>query len=235
MARRIIALLAVCAGLAPAAFSEEARPVIRPEVAAAALAPEPPAWLDYFEGDLTYIQCLAALEGLEGDYEILPPQSGEGNPDCGIARPLQVQSITGVRLEGGALMRCEIALGLGHWLRDFAIPAIAHLPDAPQLEAVVAGSTYSCRERIGDGSGKPSQHGLGNAFDIAALNFVGGESLPIMARQDQGDHAEAVQGVLQASACLFFTTVLGPGSNDAHDGHLHLDVIARPNGWRICQ
>ncbi len=36
------------------------------------------------------------------------------------------------------------------------------------------------------------------------------------------------------AACHRFTTVLGPG-DPYHSGHIHLDVIARHNGYRICQ
>ncbi|MFD2843675.1 extensin family protein [Paracoccus cavernae] len=29
--------------------------------------------------------------------------------------------------------------------------------------------------------------------------------------------------------------MLGPGTNAAHDNHLHLDIKARKGGFRICQ
>ncbi|MEO6301119.1 MAG: extensin family protein, partial [Paracoccaceae bacterium] len=32
-----------------------------------------------------------------------------------------------------------------------------------------------------------------------------------------------------------FSTVLGPGSNTSHDDHLHLDIMARDNGFRLCE
>ncbi|MBC7084727.1 MAG: extensin family protein, partial [Firmicutes bacterium] len=37
------------------------------------------------------------------------------------------------------------------------------------------------------------------------------------------------------AACLYFTTVLSPGSDDAHKDHLHLDVIERKSGYRFCR
>ena len=39
---------------------------------------------------------------------------------------------------------------------------------------------------------------------------------------------------LRDAACHRFTTVLGPG-DPYHDGHIHLDVIQRRGGYRICQ
>ncbi|HME28328.1 MAG TPA: extensin family protein, partial [Pseudolabrys sp.] len=32
-----------------------------------------------------------------------------------------------------------------------------------------------------------------------------------------------------------FTTVLGPGSDSQHDSHIHLDLIERRQGFRMCQ
>ena len=32
-----------------------------------------------------------------------------------------------------------------------------------------------------------------------------------------------------------FTTVLGPGSDGYHEEHIHLDLIERSHGYRICQ
>ena len=40
---------------------------------------------------------------------------------------------------------------------------------------------------------------------------------------------------LRQSACGRFTTVLGPGSDGYHEQHIHLDVIQRHNGYRICE
>ena len=36
------------------------------------------------------------------------------------------------------------------------------------------------------------------------------------------------------AACLYFTTVLDPGSDAAHQNHLHLDVKERRGGYRYC-
>jgi hypothetical protein len=40
---------------------------------------------------------------------------------------------------------------------------------------------------------------------------------------------------LRASACRSFTTVLGPGSDGYHEGHIHLDIAERRSGYRICE
>lgn len=43
--------------------------------------------------------------------------------------------------------------------------------------------------------------------------------------------------VLRTTACAYFTTVLGPGSDSAHEEHFHFDTGmhgATPN-YRICE
>ena len=40
---------------------------------------------------------------------------------------------------------------------------------------------------------------------------------------------------LKASACARFTTVLGPASDGFHENHIHVDVMERRSGYRLCQ
>src|SRR6202040_408634 len=37
------------------------------------------------------------------------------------------------------------------------------------------------------------------------------------------------------SACAQFTTVLGPGADGAHEDHIHVDLLERRGGYRICE
>jgi hypothetical protein len=37
------------------------------------------------------------------------------------------------------------------------------------------------------------------------------------------------------TACARFSTVLGPGSDWYHEDHIHLDLTARRNNYKICQ
>lgn len=201
--------------------------------------PAPPVWAGLRETDQEFAACRLALSLLGTVYEQIEPITDPEDRDCGIARPLMVTEILpGLTLEGGAQMRCDTARALGFWARDFLQPAAATLPDAPRLTGLRLGSTYACRGRIGTGEEQPklSEHALGTAIDIAAFLFDDGtEPLVIEPRSDSGDQAEAFQRAARATACLFFTTVLGPGSNAAHDDHLHLDLAARRGGWRLCQ
>ena len=190
------------------------------------------------ESDADYAACLQQLDQLGVGYAEIAPLTDPEDRDCGIARPLQVETLPDdIALAGGAPMRCEAALALAHWTRDFVTPAARLLPDAPRLTGMQLGSTYDCRGRVGTGADAPklSEHALGNAIDIMAFTFDKGEPLIVTPRTETGDMAEAFQRAVRGSACLFFTTVLGPGANAAHADHLHLDIAARNGGWRLCE
>lgn len=209
-----------------------------PEQAEAFGPPVPPRWFTLRESDADYAACKLALSYLGAAYSEEPALSDPQDADCGIARPIRVERILpDLTLEGGAVMRCDTARALGFWARDFLRPASAMLPGAPRVVALQLGTTYDCRPRIGTGAEKPklSEHALGNAIDIAAFVFDGQEPLAIQPRTESGDLPEAFQRAVRAAGCLFFTTVLGPGSNEAHDDHLHFDVAVRRGGWRLCQ
>src|SRR5207248_7304704 len=40
---------------------------------------------------------------------------------------------------------------------------------------------------------------------------------------------------MRQSACSRFTTVLGPGADSYHESVIHLDLIERQSGYRLCQ
>ena len=200
--------------------------------------PAPPLWFGLRETDEDLAACKLALSFLGTVYSEEPPITDPDNPDCGIARPVRVERIlSDLALEGSAVMRCDTARALGFWARDFLRPAAAMLPGAPRVTGLQLGTAYDCRPRVGTGADQPklSEHALGNAIDIAGFVFDGADPLIVQPREDTGDLAEAFQRTVRAAGCLFFSTVLGPGSNDAHDDHLHLDVAVRRGGWRLCQ
>lgn len=200
-------------------------------------APHPPAFEALRESDFDYAACRLGLAMLGADHVEVPALTDPGERDCGIARPVELRAIQpGVTLEGGAVMRCDTARALALWLREMVIPAAARLPGSPRLTSLATGTGYACRGVVGGASeARISEHALGNAIDIAGFGFSDGTRLEIAPTADRGDLAVAFQKAVQGSACLYFPTVLGPGSNAAHDDHLHLDIKARRGGFRLCQ
>ena len=189
------------------------------------------------EADFDHAACLYGLTLLGVDYAQAAPVTDMTQRNCGIARPIKVSAIQpGVAFEGGAVMRCDTARALALWTREMVMPAAQRMPASPRLASIAAGTTYLCRGVAGDGpEARVSEHALGNALDIAGFGFADGTRMDITPAADRGDLHAAFQNAVQGAACLYFTTVLGPGSNAAHDDHLHLDIKARSGGLRLCQ
>ncbi len=154
---------------------------------------------------------------------------------CGIARPIVVSRLASdIEIGPPAILRCETALQLQRWTREAILPAINAVMPAKRLAGLEQASAYVCRKRNGSANGKISEHAFGNAIDIAAFRFSDGSRLGIAARDEDATAEGALQRAAVASACLYFRTVLDPGSDAAHESHLHLDVMTRSNGYRYC-
>lgn len=207
-------------GLPPVPGLQPAKP------AAIRVAPEDPE---------QFAACQAELKTLGTVFETAAPiDDGEG---CGMSNPVVVREILpGIKLAPEATFRCETALQLAHMTRETIIPAARiALADKGELKAIQQASAYVCRNRNSAATGKISEHAYGNAIDIAGLEFDKGSVPMVIAAQDDGTFPAAFQRSLNAAACLYFTTVLSPGSDDAHKDHLHLDVIERKSGYRFCR
>ncbi|WP_439149866.1 extensin-like domain-containing protein [Sulfitobacter sp.] len=188
------------------------------------------------ETDADYAACLAQLDAMGVTYTEAEPLIPEDDADCGILRPLMVSEISaGVVISPSAMLRCETATALALWTKDFVLPASERLSDRGALTAIENGSGYVCRRRNNLPTGKLSEHAFGNAFDVMAFRFEDGSRLAIEPRETEGSMAEAFQDAVRGAACMDFSTVLGPGSNAAHADHLHLDIIARTSGYRLCE
>ena len=239
---RALALIGLILPQSPAADEAPPRPIARPTPPEAPATAEPPKTAPDTmpgtrrESDFDHSACLLELTMLGAEFSAEAPLTDPAQPDCGIPRPILLrQPLPGIEIAGGAMMRCDTARHLAHWLRDFVRPATALLPGQPRLIALEPGTTYQCRATIGNDRANLSEHAFGNAFDIAAFRFADGTRIEIVPRKDSGDLHEAFQQAIRATACLHFTTVLGPGANAAHENHLHLDIKSRRGGWRLCQ
>lgn len=113
----------------------------------------------------------------------------------------------------------------------------------PSLEAAMPGETitvlsqasaYVCRNRNNAEEGKISEHAFGNAVDIAGFSLKSGRTVTIRPADREPTLEGAFQRAITEAACLYFTTVLDPGSDAAHQNHLHLDVKDRRGGYRYC-
>jgi hypothetical protein len=208
------------------------KPEAQPEVAT---PPPPPDRKPESEPPDELALCLKDLKAIGAEFREEPEIDDESG--CGIAHPVRLSRVLpDIALEPEATLRCETALSLARMVNDMLIPAAARaFPDKPKLSGITQASGYVCRNRNSAETGKISEHAHGNAIDIAGLSF-GNEKMPMMiARQDDGSEEAAFQRAFNALACLYFTTVLSPGSDPTHQDHMHLDVIERKSGFRYCR
>ncbi|OHV85063.1 extensin family protein [Rhizobium sp. LCM 4573] len=199
---------------------------------AEAPAPPPPPPLEK-EDPAELRACLAELTSLGTKFKPLN-RIDDGN-GCGIEQPVEIsEALPGISL-GGAAMRCKTALAMAHWLKDTVQPSLKIAMPDRRITGIVPGSTYDCRLRNGASTGKISEHARGNAIDVAAFKLDNGETMEMKPRAEDSTMEGAFQRTATAGACLHFTTVLSPGSDAAHQDHLHLDVLERKDGYRYCR
>jgi hypothetical protein len=105
------------------------------------------------------------------------------------------------------------------------------------LAAISTGPGYECRSRNGDSTGKISEHAFGNAIDIVSFNLASREGFAVSNVVKTGNVVTRWLMALRISACGYFTTVLGPGSNAAHAEHYHFDLglHGKSGNYRICE
>ncbi|PDT09542.1 extensin [Rhizobium sp. M1] len=186
------------------------------------------------ESDSEHAECTAALRALGVVFKDTP-RIDDGN-GCGIDKPIIVsEALPGIALKPEATIRCPAALALARWLKDSVIPAAsAALPEQGRLTTVNQATSYMCRLRNGAETGKISEHARGNAIDIASFHFEKGEDVAVRSRREDPTLTGAFQRTVSAAGCLYFTTVLDPESDAAHETHFHLDVMERKGGYRYC-
>jgi hypothetical protein len=181
--------------------------------------------------------CRDELARLGADFSVSEDIKGTGV--CHVAKPVQLRSVLTsagrVELPGTPLLNCAFAQQFVMWLSDVAAPLIAGAGGA-RIASLSTGTSYQCRTRNGDLSGKMSEHAFGNAIDIAGITLTDERRVEITATSVPQAPDRRLLAALRASACGYFSTVLGPGADGAHDSHLHFDlgVHGVDGTYRIC-
>lgn len=172
--------------------------------------------------------CGAVLAGLGVESVALAPIS-EGQ--CSVAKPVAIAALAGgaTDLTTKAIADCALAETLATWFRDTVQPKARAILGGEVTGLRIAAS-YACRTRNGISGAKLSEHGRGNAIDISAFRVGGRNWIEVGGAHS---HAEArFLTAIRGAACGPFTTVLGPGSDEYHTDHFHLDLAARNKGGR---
>jgi hypothetical protein len=136
---------------------------------------------------------------------------------------------TRIEIEPRAVLRCAMAESIAGWLREEVAPRAAKLGSA--LRSIENYDSYECRSRNRVFGAKLSEHGKGNALDVRAFHLADGRRIALTDVNVDKPLREA----LRDGTCRRFTTVLGPGADAHHNSHVHLDILERSRGYRVCQ
>ncbi len=148
---------------------------------------------------------------------------------CGIEQPVAVVSLGNGAIDftTKAIIECNLAETFANWIQDEVQPEARKILGGEVTGLRIAAS-YTCRPRNNVAGAKLSEHGKGNAIDIAAFN-VSGHGWITVGGAHKGDEARFLKQ-MRGAACDPFTTVLGPGSDAYHSDHFHLDLAQRRKG-----
>jgi peptidoglycan hydrolase-like protein with peptidoglycan-binding domain len=222
------------------------------------LAPGELATIPWTETEIAAAKakCGEALSSLALNYEQLPPIK-EGL--CGAPAPILLKSLghdPEIALDPPATVTCTLAKALSAWLNESVQPQAKALFNS-RVTTLHVGS-YTCRNRNGGADASLSEHALANAIDIADFILASGERVavvdswpsdnPPLPAPNPGRVSTSMQRVsvrlddperaflksVHDDACGIFGTVLGPGADEAHKSHLHLDMKER-RGGSFCQ
>lgn len=165
-------------------------------------------------------------------FKALPVLEGPG--ECGAVDAVVLESVilpdqAKVSVAPPATLRCMMAEQVALWVRDDVAPAALKLGAA--LRALENYDSYECRGRNRVRGATLSEHGRANAIDVHALRLADGETIILTDMKVRKDWREG----LRESACARFSTVLGPGSDGNHEEHIHLDLVERRSGYRMCE
>jgi hypothetical protein len=162
----------------------------------------------------------------------LPPITGPG--ECEATDVVRLEAVvlpdrSRVAITPPAVLRCTMAEVVVGWVRDEAAPRVLAL--GASLKGVENLTSFDCRGRNGVVGAKLSEHGKANALDIHALKLASGKAVVLTDPQVSSEFREG----LRKSTCERFTTVLGPGADGYHEDHIHVDLLQRRAGYRICE
>jgi hypothetical protein len=182
-----------------------------------------------------YAACLQDLEAVGAEFARPFHVAVDGCTLEGAVSLISVPTTSGrVSLPGHPIMLCPFAVKFTRWLNEVGAPIVIQRLGSP-LTAIQTGSGFVCRNRVGGSISKISEHARGNALDLMSFDLKNKHRITVE-EMPKGTSSVALSG-LRTSACGYFTTVLGPGSNAAHKNHLHFDLgqHGKSGKYRICE
>ena len=190
------------------------------------------------DGSPTGQACFDSLEKRGAKFTRLKTSVGTGL--CFVTDAVQLQSVMigadSVKLPDQPTLNCGFAVKFTDWIRDEA-SKIVKTATQSTIASLGTGPGFQCRGRNGDASAKMSEHAYGNAVDIERITLANGETIDVKDAMTIGAKFQPTLATLRATSCQYFTTVLGPGANEAHATHFHLDLARRgkKGDFKLCE
>jgi len=165
-------------------------------------------------------------------FQPLPILVGPG--ECGAVDAVHLDAVilsdqSKVALTPAGILRCPMAEELAHWVRDDVAPTATKL--GSPLRVLDNFDSYECRGRNRVRGATLSEHGRADAIDVRLFRLADGRSFTLTDMTVD----KAWRETMKSSACARFSTVLGPGSDGNHEEHIHLDLAARRNNYKLCE
>jgi len=162
---------------------------------------------------------------------LLPPPE---TVPLGPPTPQFTGAVGPVEIKPAATLACPIVFVLDQWVAQSVQPAARRWFGQPVVE-IKQISAYSCRSMNNQRGAKISEHAFGNAIDIAAFMLADGRIVKVKEGWRGRPEEQGFLRDVQGAACEQFTTVLAPGADAFHYDHIHVDLMRRASGRRICQ
>ncbi len=182
-------------------------------------------------------ECLAGLKAANVQFRALGAVTKDG---CKVEGAVELDAVPSpfgkVSLPGKPTLACAFARQFATWAHDVGAPlTLAYMGSG--LTAIETGPGLVCRSRYDKPGEKVSEHAKGDAIDIMAFALEDGQKLTVRNSSASDGIDGALMKTLRTTACGYFTTVLGPGSNDAHKEHFHFDtgLHGASANYRICE
>jgi hypothetical protein len=164
-----------------------------------------------------------------------PPPPGTAPPPLGPpSAPMVTASAGPVVVQPPATLACPIVSALDQWIATAVQSAAQHWFRQPVVE-IKQISAYSCRGMNGDPNAHISEHAFGNALDVAEFDLADGHKISVQYGWHGTPEEQGFLHDVQSAACDEFTTVLAPGANVYHYNHIHVDLMRRTSGRRVCE
>jgi hypothetical protein len=141
-------------------------------------------------------ECNLLLAPLGAAFDISKPIR---TAQCGTPAPIVLRRVAGVEITPPTIVNCRVAAKLHEWIATKLKP-LAESVLGGDITRIVSASGYSCRQRIGNPSGKQSEHSYANAFDVAAFTTSDDRTIDVLSAWGPTARDLRVQAQVSAQA-----------------------------------